>query len=75
MSLGEFLVWFSEAEKKADGLCDWCKQPFNGKNAHVEHNHRTGDVRGLVCWSCNTIEGAARTPQQLRYIATLLENK
>jgi len=36
------------------GGCWICgKQPKTGKNLHVEHDHKTGRIRGLACWRCN----------------------
>lgn len=34
------------------GVCDICHQPFNGK-PHLDHDHATGRVRGLLCHGCN----------------------
>lgn len=35
---------------KRDGLCWICReQPA----AHVDHNHETGRVRGMLCFTCN----------------------
>lgn len=45
------------------GVCAICKQPETrnlGKgivNMGVDHDHRTGAVRGLLCHRCNTIMG------------------
>lgn len=39
-----------------NGVCAICKQPEIRKNGwlHVDHNHRTMLVRGLLCGNCNT---------------------
>ena len=39
-----------------NGVCAICKQPETRKNGwlHVDHNHRTMLVRGLLCGNCNT---------------------
>ena len=36
-----------------DGKCAICTKPFPGRIA-IDHDHRTGRVRGLLCTSCNT---------------------
>ena len=36
------------------GVCFICEQkPKPGKNLHVDHDHKTEAVRGLLCWRCN----------------------
>lgn len=39
-----------------DGGCWVCgrKPKPGGRRLHVEHDHKTGRVRGLACWKCNT---------------------
>jgi len=39
------------------GLCAICQQPFGDKRPHVDHDHETGAVRGLLCHGCNTSLG------------------
>jgi len=40
------------------GLCCICGQPPSGKGIagvlHVDHDHETGQIRGLLCMRCNT---------------------
>lgn len=52
--------------QKQDGVCAICKRPVhsnrrgpNGKVKHlaVDHNHITGNVRGLLCTLCNGMLG------------------
>lgn len=36
------------------GVCKLCKKPQEGKRPLVvDHNHATGEVRGLLCYGCN----------------------
>lgn len=38
-----------------DGVCFLCrKPPKEGKNLHVDHQHSSGQTRGLLCWQDNT---------------------
>lgn len=43
-----------------DGGCAICGRKPTGKALHVDHNHKNGDVRGLVCWGCNGMLGKLR---------------
>ena len=37
------------------GSCQICEKKFKqGVSAHVDHDHDTGEVRGLLCLNCNT---------------------
>jgi Recombination endonuclease VII len=35
------------------GVCAICKQPPNKRALHVDHDHVTGQIRGLLCTRCN----------------------
>jgi hypothetical protein len=40
---------------KQDGLCAICRGPStDGRALHIDHNHETGAVRGLLCFECNS---------------------
>ena len=36
------------------GRCHICDRlPKSGKNHNVDHDHKTGEIRGLLCFFCN----------------------
>ena len=40
------------------GLCAVCEQPNNlDRPLYIDHNHTTGEVRGLLCHRCNVALG------------------
>lgn len=44
-----------------DGECAICgNPPQDGQFLHVDHNHETGDIRGLLCVRCNNALGQLR---------------
>ena len=49
--------WYDEQLKAQNGKCLICGTTEGGGIStvlHVDHNHETGAVRGLLCRSCNT---------------------
>lgn len=52
-----------------NGCCFICGQPPNGKRQHrtlyVDHDHKTGVVRGLLCGLCNTAVGMLQDCEHL----------
>lgn len=57
------------------GVCAICKEPRNYRLA-VDHDHKTGLVRGLLCKMCNgkTLPSVRDNPETLRAAADYLEN-
>jgi hypothetical protein len=52
------------------GTCAVCP----GEAQHVDHDHETGLVRGILCFNCNQALGIARdVPKTLRALAAYLE--
>lgn len=51
---------YEEMLASQEGLCAICRRPesqANRKNLNVDHNHSTGEVRGLLCSLCNRAIG------------------
>lgn len=67
-------------EAAQGGVCACCKQPerqtYRGrqKPLGIDHNHETGEIRDLLCASCNLMIGYSREdPEILRAAAAYLE--
>ncbi len=46
---------YSQMHTSQSGRCAICTNEFkSGKETHVDHDHKTGQVRQLLCSSCNT---------------------
>ena len=45
------------------GVCAICQKPCpSGKRLAVDHNHETGELRGLLCINCNVALAQAEKP-------------
>ena len=64
---------YRELVASHDGRCAICGDQPPGR-LHVDHDHRTGKVRGLLCRGCNHALGnALDDPARLRAMAGYLE--
>lgn len=47
---------YKEMYNQQNGMCLICSQKidFKGRGTHVDHSHKTGKIRGLLCLNCNT---------------------
>jgi len=41
---------------RSQGLCEVCNTPMGDKRC-IDHNHSTGEIRGVLCNKCNTALG------------------
>ena len=61
---GITLEHYEALRKKQKDACEICRKPFiaGGRktNFGVDHSHKTGAVRGLLCYHCNAGLGMAR---------------
>lgn len=66
---------FDKMVEEQAGCCAICQSPPSGvKPWHVDHNHYTGQVRGILCHSCNTALGNFNDdPNLLRRAVEYLE--
>ena len=48
------------------GVCMICKEPRpEERTLHVDHDHETGEIRGLLCFRCNNAIGDLRDDYEL----------
>lgn len=61
---------------KQNGVCAICKRPPRGKmqRLSVDHCHKTGTVRGLLCITCNRTVGYLDNPDWLAQAQTYLSS-
>lgn len=72
---------YKALREKQMGLCAACLAPTKERGSgrskdteHIDHDHVTGEVRGLLCVRCNVALGMARDdPQVLRCLLNYLE--
>lgn len=55
-----------------EGCCWICGAPPKSRPLHVDHDHKTGRVRGLLCWACNRALPYNLTPDLLDSMADYL---
>ena len=53
-----------------NNLCAICNKTKD-KTLHVDHDHKTGRVRGLLCYSCNT--GIGLLKDDIKYLANAIK--
>jgi len=51
---------YNKILKKQGGVCAICRNKESNKSLAVDHNHKNGKVRGLLCTNCNITLGTAK---------------
>ena len=68
LTLGEFDQMF-EAQ---GGVCRVCsKINLDGRRLYIDHDHKTGKVRGLLCHKCNSLLGF--TDDNIDYLLKVID--
>jgi hypothetical protein len=54
--LGEedYLEIYADLFQRQQGVCAICQKPPKQTRFHMDHDHHTLEIRGLLCYSCNT---------------------
>ena len=70
------LAQYNELLATQSGLCAICgNPPAAGRRLHVDHDHATGRIRRLLCFTCNNALGDFDDdPMRLREAARYLES-
>jgi hypothetical protein len=56
---------YLELYKQTDGKCTVCEKRPTKRALHIDHNHKTGSVRGLLCHHCNTALGLLKEDAEI----------
>lgn len=65
---------YNEILKRQNFSCAVCDDIPTKQRLHVDHNHITGKVRGLLCQPCNVSIGKMKeNPNLLRKLADYIE--
>jgi hypothetical protein len=77
---GLTLEQYSEMFLAQNGVCAVCHNPDTGlrrgtvKSLDVDHNHKTNEIRGLLCSACNASLGLLKEdPLRIRALAAYIE--
>lgn len=60
------LKQYDQMFEQQNGKCAICNQiDISGKRLSVDHDHRTGEIRGLLCMNCNLLLGRVESTPEL----------
>jgi len=70
---------FEQILTEQGGVCKVCGGPPHGKGNryHVDHNHKTGRIRGILCHKCNVALGMVQDSEEhlMKLIKYIQEDK
>jgi hypothetical protein len=67
---------YAKLEAHSDNTCWICGQPPKTRKLAVDHSHKTGLIRGLLCYNCNrALRWLRDNPVIARNAATYLESE
>lgn len=77
----EAFIEFNKLKEKQNNLCAICNRPETNidkrnnkiRELSVDHNHRTGKVRGLLCGHCNKGIGLLKLDNGLEVIYSVID--
>lgn len=72
---GLTLAQYYEMYENQDGKCALCGTKPKKKKLMVDHNHKTGEVRGLLCPKCNSGMGFFNDDPKLMQMASIYLQK
>lgn len=61
--------------KDHGNVCQICKKPREAfkKNLSVDHNHKSGRIRGLLCYRCNKFQLGRHSIESVKGLLEYLE--
>lgn len=61
---------FRNMYRSQNGLCAICKREIDLESCKIDHSHENGEVRGILCTSCNTGIGLLQDSPDILIFAT-----
>ena len=67
---------YERLKTEQNGNCGICEEKLDdGFGTHVDHNHKTGAVRAILCRKCNLLLGMAKDSTNILESAIMYLNK
>lgn len=61
---------------RCNGKCESCEKPVTNVSLVVDHCHKTGRVRGVLCRFCNALEGMLnKQPDRIEKLKAYLDRE